>query len=547
MRKVAYLILLTPMGLLGQPDISTSGVVKSSPSDLINIPKDVSIPSGSIVIPKSYDLSDSKRIPPPLNQGDTKACTAFALAYVLKTFQEAEDQNYSIYNENGDVIDSLIFSPSYLFKSSKKGKNCKESGISLSRALMDLMEYGAIPMHLMPFNPQLLNSDCSEPNEELINMGRSNRIYDFHRLSKSYKFENNPLGEIGIIDRIKINISNHNPVVFACYVNKQYIENTFQSYSLTGNIPVLDVKKPKSEDYHAMVIIGYSDSLLLKNGSVTQAFKIIDSWKQNIFWMTYDVFNYLTDWDIYVAVDVPYKYQSSNTILFAENSQLFNEKSLLSNGDIKYASGLQEHFYFETDHFRVSNLKTDYASKLVFLSITDKKKIDNSINILMNENSTQVFSVNGINYEVNIDNIDPINKTSNLNIIISDPLKNNNSLDSIFPITLIDRGFDRIDNKAFRFQNIEATLSFNGLFIANATQANNRLEGWHGRLVFQILDQNGNILTSITTPSYGQSGRFFNNELRNEEVKNSRRFETLVEDYSIIMNARRISVNAYID
>jgi len=62
MKTIVYLILLIPLNLLGQSDISTTGVVKSSPKDIINIPIDVGIPSGTIAIPKSYDLSKSKTV-----------------------------------------------------------------------------------------------------------------------------------------------------------------------------------------------------------------------------------------------------------------------------------------------------------------------------------------------------------------------------------------------------------------------------------------------------------------------------------------------------
>jgi len=78
----------------------------------------------------------------------------------------------------------------------------------------------------------------------------------------------------------------------------------------------------------------------------------------------------------------------------------------------------------------------------------------------------------------------------------------------------------KIDGKSYRFEQIKANLSYNGIFTISA----------------EILDKQENILYKFETPSYGLNGAFFEKNIRNIS------YETLIEDLEILKKANSIKI-----
>lgn len=75
-----------------------------------------------------------------------------------------------------------------------------------------------------------------------------------------------------------------------------------------------------------------------------------------------------------------------------------------------------------------------------------------------------------------------------------------------FPLVW-EGGSGRIDGNSWRFEKIRITLSVDGRLNVTAMQTTNRLEGFTGAMVFEILDQSGNILAIWQPPATGVDGR----------------------------------------
>lgn len=65
----------------------------------------------------------------------------------------------------------------------------------------------------------------------------------------------------------------------------------------------------------------------------------------------------------------------------------------------------------------------------------------------------------------------------------------------------------RINGKSWRFKNIAIKLSLSGDLVVTASQESNRLEGFTGGMVFEILDRSGNVLATWQPPPTGVNGK----------------------------------------
>jgi len=75
-----------------------------------------------------------------------------------------------------------------------------------------------------------------------------------------------------------------------------------------------------------------------------------------------------------------------------------------------------------------------------------------------------------------------------------------------FPLTW-KGGSDRIDGNSWRFQDIDIKLSLSGRLDVTAKQTTNRLTGFTGAMVFEILDKAGNVLATWQPPATGVNGK----------------------------------------
>ncbi len=514
-----------------------TGLEQTPPQEFIKIPKDLDYSEGirETKLPSYWDLSLEGNFPPHLDQKNTSACTIFALSYALKTFQESEDYGHNIYDKEAKPIDSLVFSPSYLFKVFKQGKNCGD-GINLNEALLYLETYGTVSIKDLPFDENEVLNNCEKPGEKLIDKGRVNRIANFYVLSKDDRERYNP-EELGIITRIKKRIYNRHPVVISVEYNDQFKAQNYSRFHPKDKYPIWDNKSSRmSEKYHALLIVGYDDSI--------SAFKVYNSWgKYGYIWMTYEVFNKLSTYEIYVTVDVPHKYHSNYLNIYASEEQAFDwerNKSSLSEGKIGLAAGIKEHSYISNDLFEFSNLKTDDKSKSVHIGVKDRDMEGKMFKFVQSVGDTVQIGIGKNQYTFFLDSIDNQGSLAFLRILVEgDVLYSSEEFLKKFPVKAQNLRDDKLSGKSYRFKNIYVTLESNGILKASAKQTNNRWAGWHGKIIFRLFNEQQRLIKEIETPSYGQNGVWESGGNENERVIN---FETLITDRRVLEKVKYITI-----
>jgi hypothetical protein len=193
------------------------------------------VPLGG-VLPAQVDLSAD--MPPVGNQGNQLSCTAWSVAYAVRTYIERREQKW-------DVNDpSRQFSPSFIYNQLARG-NCNE-GVYFPSAFNIMTEKGAATMHLMPYN----ESDCaSQPSMEVNQQAQNYRIAGYRRVNVQDPIE------------IKAQLAAGFPVLIGVMTDDIFLNLAKdQIWKSSGN--------PSGP--HAVVLVGYDDA--------KQAFRLINSW-----------------------------------------------------------------------------------------------------------------------------------------------------------------------------------------------------------------------------------------------------------------------------
>lgn len=515
----------TSFNLYSQRDISkkvNTGVVPTNPEKLITIQSDVDLAAGKeLLLPSVVDLTLENRFPPHIDQGNTQSCTSFVLAYALKTFQEAEDFDHDIYQDNM-AIDSLIFSPSFLFRASKNGNGCKV-GIQIPDAILKLEEFGSVSISDLPFTEEL-NNDCSTPHDDLIQKAYPFRIANFYRIRK----DENDLENARLITRIKKRINNRTPIVIGAFMNEQFINSSYNT--IYDNIPVWDEKKRKSESYHALLIVGYND--------VIEGFKVYNSWGSHQYlWMKYSVFKKLVEDDIYAVIDIPARYQDSSLPLYANNKESSDSFAVTDNENrYEVAGGLRVHHFYEDQYYKISNLFKDPGALNNFIAVTDKQT-NQTMKVMVDQMDDLEFKLGEKQFNFNFEEVEN-NISPMLNFTLEVANHNNLTYPNL-PLKVENWQSGRIAGNSWRFRNISVELSTNGIFVVRGEQSNNRLAGWHGKLIFYLKDENGAVLHVIETPRYAQNGTWENGG--KENVRDIR-YSTLIDSDIILRSVKTIEI-----
>jgi len=191
-------------------------------------------------LPGSCDMSAN--FPTPGNQGGQGSCTAWAVGYALKSYQEKTEHRWN-YTEDH------LFSPAYIYNQINDGV---DKGTTISRAMNLIIEQGVCSIATMPYK---VNDYRTKPNSVQRTEAAKYKASSYAQLSKS-----------NLATGMKTQLSNGNPVVIGVDVYESF-------YNLTNNNPIY---KNTSGDYkgrHAVCVVGYDDS--------KQAFKFINSWGSN--------------------------------------------------------------------------------------------------------------------------------------------------------------------------------------------------------------------------------------------------------------------------
>ncbi len=236
------------------------GVTPDDPDELAKTPRYVSMRSKSAAaaaLPASVDMTEKM---PPVGRQKHGDCTAWAVAYAAKTFQEGIEEAWDI------TIDTHIYSPSWLFNQIVGNRtDCYGSGVN--SAINVIVNKGIDTLVGFPYDSE----GCSaQPDAN-----------SFARAAQYKAAENQYLGRgsLQTTQNIKEILANGNVVIFAV--------NGFQDLvDLDESNPIFNDTSNQLNWSHAMVIVGYDDS--------KQAFKFINSWGTSwgldgYGWMSYNL------------------------------------------------------------------------------------------------------------------------------------------------------------------------------------------------------------------------------------------------------------------
>lgn len=246
---IFLLIILNSSGLLAQ---NSTGLVFIDEDDYKDIPLATSAMMGTL--PSKIDLSSW--FPKPGNQGQQASCVGWAVAYGLKSYQEARERNIK------PVSNSQIYSPSFIYNQIKLD-HCG-GGSSIVKALNLLKSNGVATINDFPYS----EFDCSSlPSQNVKQRAKNNAIAEWRRVNYSDDIE------------VKSQLNSGFPIVIGMRVD--------QGFERLGLNQVYQGPSGQEEGGHAMIVVGYDDS--------KQAYKILNSWGVNFgtngyAWVSYNAF-----------------------------------------------------------------------------------------------------------------------------------------------------------------------------------------------------------------------------------------------------------------
>ncbi len=316
----------------------------------------------SIVLPFIVDLSD--KMPPIGNQGSQSSCTAWAVAYSTKSYQEKRQNNW-LFIEKGNIRNDRICSPSFIFNTAKgnnQNYDCS-TGIMFWEAFEILRTMGTSFLSTFPYNEQ----DCNtQPNSNVIQSATVNRI-------STHKWVN-PRN----LDEVKYNLSVGNPIIIGFNNCDHFQQDGFEANRRGINYRYVPRALINPKNYHAMVCVGYND--------LTQTFKIMNSWTEKwgnsgYFDLPYIVFlNKEFVPEAYIINDA----WASGAFVSIAAKENENTKSFKSNS--LYSSWFKEGYYREYKSLR--------------LGLTSLNQIDSSATVIFTDIKKNAV-VNTITYKIN--------------------------------------------------------------------------------------------------------------------------------------------------
>jgi len=203
-------------------------------------------------------------LPPVGNQGSQGSCTAWAVAYYFKTYQEAKEKQWD------PSLPEHQCSPAFVYNQINGGK---DAGSFIGDAFKCLEDMGCGTMQDMPYNP---NDFSSWPNE----MAYENGI-PFRTQSTNFILTSNDAG----INAIKTVLNSGEILVIGINVYGNFDNIAAYNYTYCVN----DVSG-NLRGGHAVTIIGYDDTRVTSDG--VGAFYMVNSWgtgwgMNGFWWMSY--------------------------------------------------------------------------------------------------------------------------------------------------------------------------------------------------------------------------------------------------------------------
>ncbi|MFZ5953362.1 MAG: C1 family peptidase [Candidatus Rifleibacteriota bacterium] len=258
-------------------DLSTmTGSARLSPEEYlklqqVNMMRCFTTPSGKPAdrLPASADLS--AHFPPVQRQSD-QSCMAWTNAYAIKSFHERREHGW-------DYGPNHLFSPSFMFNLLHE-RDAKGDYPKSIEAMKFMIEYGAVPLSLFPYQP----GDFTLPSPELQRFAKAFRALSYRRL---------PTDDLQMLRAM---LASGEPVAISVPIYQEFLD-------LNKRNPIF--KKHRSNEVlsvHEMVVVGYDDK---KN-----AFKLYNYWgtewgDNGYGWVDYSLWNSDFIWSAVVTYDRP--------------------------------------------------------------------------------------------------------------------------------------------------------------------------------------------------------------------------------------------------
>ncbi len=207
---------------------------------------------GTLGLPSSIDLSSG--FPIAGNQGQINSCTAWAVGYAVKSYQEGKEEKWALNSSQ------TLFSPSWLYNQINGGS---DSGSQIFDAMALIVAKGAATLSTMPYTENYL----TQPSSLAIQEASRYKAERYFRVTGR--------------QQIKQALSEKKPVVIGIITNESIAR-------LSKSNPVFNTTGGPATKHgrHAVTIVGYDDN---KYGG---AYKILNSWgttsgDNGYFWMPY--------------------------------------------------------------------------------------------------------------------------------------------------------------------------------------------------------------------------------------------------------------------
>lgn len=219
-------------------------------------------------LPRSVD--HSANMPPTGDQGSQGSCTAWAVGYYYKTYQEWREHGWSTADPWRQ------YSPSFIYNQINGGV---DQGSWFGEAFQLLCEQGCAPLILSPYN----GADwTSWPREAAYDSALPYRCQEWHW------FEVSDDGGIQAIKQL-LDQGDNAVIGLSVYANYDNINNYDTTYC------VADLSG-ENRGGHANCIVGYDDDKVTHDGP--GAFRVVNSWGPSwgnggYYWFSYQA---LKDW-----------------------------------------------------------------------------------------------------------------------------------------------------------------------------------------------------------------------------------------------------------
>jgi len=354
MRRCRFLFIISVFGLKTfAQDTLVTGLRDACPDEMeryVN-PGAILRSLNFVDPPKSKDLS--KYVAVIGDQGQQGSCTAFSVAQALTIMMNQKDNK--IFNRNLAEDYNRFLSPAFVFNIGKskyphpRSENCAD-GISYIDAFVVTRDFGISSWANSKYNSSG-NSGCESqyfPSKRALTEGAKNKIATFQRPDMNVNLFKNLLAD-----------DPGYPICIAVHIDKGYKAAS----NRTNGSPIWRTNggaiPNQTNDRHAMVIVGYADSI--------GCFKVLDSrgktkGDEGFIWMSYDLLSNGTIYDAYVC-------SFDDRLLKSQKST--GEADLdIQVGGIK-ETWLKKGFFRTFNGLRVDCLDLDSKNGTAVISITD--------------------------------------------------------------------------------------------------------------------------------------------------------------------------------